>query len=422
MQTEWEVAVIGGGASGLAAAVRAAQLGCRTVILERGARVGRKLLATGNGKCNLTNAQAVQTDGHYFGTHPEMIRQVLQNCPPNETNAFFQSIGLLTRTDDEGRVYPYSEQASAVLDVLRNAAQNSGVQEKCDFEVRSIQRKGNGFVLTAADGQTVTSRTVIAACGGPAAPSNGGTDLGFRLLQANGHRIIPARPSLVPLRTDERLTRPLKGLRVKCTVTLRSGKTAVQTEQGELQFGDGQLSGICIFQLSRCAGELLRTQKEITVTVDLLPGVSPDDTVALLKQRAKVLAQLPAEMYFTGLFAKKIGYELMRPCVADLPHRTVATITDAEQQKLAERCHCWPFPVTETGTYAAAQVTAGGARLDEFDPHSMASQRTDGLFACGELLDADGCCGGFNLQWAWSSGLLAAHGAAAYCGKRGING
>lgn len=418
MHTEWEVAVIGGGASGLAAAVRAAQLGCRTVILERGERVGRKLLATGNGKCNLTNAQAAQITGHYFGTHPERVEQALAHCPPSETTAFFRAIGLLTRTDAEGRVYPYSEQASAVLDVLRNAAQNAGVREQCGFEVCAIERVRDGFVLHGANGMRTTARAVIAACGGPAAPSNGGTELGATLLRAMGHTIIPQRPSLTPLRTDERLTRPLKGLRVKCAVALQSNGKTVQREHGELQFGDGQLSGICVFQLSRKAGECLQSAQKVTLSVDLLPELSEQETAALLEQRAAQLAQLPAEMYFTGLFAKKIGYELMRLCVKDLSHRTVGTLTAQERAQLAARCRAWAFPVTATGTYAAAQVTAGGARLDQFDMRTMASKCVTGLFACGELLDADGCCGGYNLQWAWSSGLLAARGAAAFCGKK----
>lgn len=416
MHTEWDVAVIGGGASGLAAACAAGQQGAKTVILERGDRVGRKLLATGNGKCNLSNTAAGNPDC-YFSENRDFIGRVLVHCSPDQVLRFFRSIGLLTRTDSEGRMYPYSEQASAVLDVLRSAAETRRVTELCNFDVQQVRKNNNMFVLRGKDGQTVSARAVIVACGGPAAPANGGTDAGAALLRALGHPVTSMRPSLTPLKTDEKLTRPLKGLRVKCSVTLMQGARPVGTETGELQFGEGQLSGICIFQLSRKAGVLLaQGAKDVYISVDLMPGFAPEETRSLLNTRRSMKTRT-ADAYFTGLFAKKIGFELMRGCVADPAKRTIGELTSKELAALAERCRDWRFPVTGTGTYAAAQVTAGGARLDCFDPKTMASLKMPGLFACGEVLDADGLCGGFNLQWAWSSGLLAGLGSAAYCGK-----
>lgn len=417
MRIQWDIAVVGGGASGLAAACIAARCGCRTVILERGQRVGRKLLATGNGKCNLSNVKATSPEGAYFSETPEQIAPVLSHCTPEQTLHFFRSLGLLTRTDNEGRIYPYSEQASAVLDVLRAAAQTHGAQELCEFEVSRIRPVEGGYLLQRADGTTLSARAVIVACGGPAAPANGGTDAGIGLLRSLGHASVPLRPSLTPLKTEERLTRPLKGLRVKCDVSLLQGEQIQARETGELQFGDGQLSGICIFQLSRKAGELLHKKQPVSISVDLMPALAPGDFETILATRAPLPDALPAEAFFTGLFAKKIGYELMRPLVPELSHRTIGSLTDAERIALAKRCRDWRFPVTGTGNFAAAQVTAGGIRLDEFDPATMASRRAKGVFACGEVLDVDGLCGGFNLQWAWSSGLLAGLGAAARCGK-----
>ncbi|MBQ9082445.1 MAG: aminoacetone oxidase family FAD-binding enzyme, partial [Clostridia bacterium] len=211
--TEWDVAVIGGGASGLAAACAAGQAGAKTVILERGDRVGRKLLATGNGKCNLSNAVAHDLRC-YFSQTPDNVRQVLTRCPPEKVLQFFRAIGLLTRTDSEGRIYPYSEQASAVLDVLRTAAESRGVSEQCNFDVQQVRRANGRFLLQSKSGETVTARSVIVACGGPAAPANGGTDAGLTLLRSMGHPVTVLHPSLTPLKTDDKLTRPLKGLRV----------------------------------------------------------------------------------------------------------------------------------------------------------------------------------------------------------------
>jgi predicted Rossmann fold flavoprotein len=413
--SEWDVAVIGGGASGLAAACAAGQAGAKTVILERADRVGRKLLATGNGKCNLSNAAANDLRC-YFSETPDAVRQVLTRCPPEKVLQFFRSLGLLTRTDSEGRIYPYSEQASAVLDVLRTAAEVRGVAEACNFDVQQIRRTNGRFLLQSKTGESITARSVIVACGGPAAPANGGTDSGLNLLRSMGHPVTTLHPSLTPLKTDEKLTRPLKGLRVKCSVTLMQGSRAVASEQGELQLGEGQLSGICIFQLSRTAGALLaKGARDLFISVDLLPGYTPEETRALLNTR-RSLRSCTADQYFTGLFAKKIGFELMRGIVSDPTKRTVGDLTATEIAALAKRCRDWRFPVLATGTYANAQVTAGGARLDSFDG-AMQSKKVPGLFACGEVLDADGLCGGFNLQWAWSSGLLAGMSSAAYCGK-----
>lgn len=410
MTNQWDVAVIGGGASGLAAACTAAAAGCRVGILERGARVGRKLLATGSGKCNLTygGADAARC---YFSETPDRAAAIRAACTPAETLAFFRSIGLLTRTDDAGRVYPYSEQASAVLDVLRTACRTRGAAERCEFDAAEIAPVRGGFRIRAADGAAVTARTVIVACGGPAAPANGGCDGGLRLMRALGHTIVPVRPALTPIRTDEAMVRPLKGLRVKCAVSLMRGKDVLRREVGELQFGDGQLSGVCIFQLSRLASDAPGG----AVAVDLLPDWD-GDLYAFLTARARMLRGSPAESAFLGLFHKKIGYELLRGVVPDIAHRTVGGISDAEWRALALRCRAWMFPVRGTGGFAAAQVTAGGVRLTELTAQ-LESVRVPGVFACGEVLDADGICGGYNLQWAWSTGLQAGRAAAARCGK-----
>lgn len=417
MNTEWDTAVIGGGASGLTAACIAAAAGCRVILLERGERVGRKLLVTGNGKCNLTNRSEGGTDC-YFSETPECVRQLRRRCTTEQTLHFFRSIGLLTRTDSAGRVYPYSEQASAVLDVLRAACRMHGVEERCAFEVVQIKPVNGGFRLFSSDGTCIAARTVITACGGPAAPANGGTDSGIRLLCGLGHTAVAPRPALVPIRTDNRLTRPLKGLRVKCAVTLLHGTKPLRRETGELQFGDGQLSGVCIFQLSRQVPAAPKNG-EWTVSIDLLPDWD-GEPLDLLADRAARFADYPAETSFLGLFHKKIGYELLRIAVPDVAHRTVGDITAAELRRLAQLCRAWPFPVRGTGGFSVAQVTAGGIRLTEFTA-DLESRRVPGLFACGEILDADGICGGYNLQWAWSTGLLAGRGAAKACGKTGWN-
>ena len=415
MTLDCDIAIVGGGAAGLAAACAAAR-GGRVTLLERGDRVGRKLLVTGNGKCNLTNTHAAQDAHAYYGAPPAQIAHVLRRCPPEAVLRFFRSIGLLTRTDAEGRVYPYSEQAAAVLDVLRAAAAEHGVQARCGFDAAAIEPHGaHGFAVRSRSGETVTARAVIAACGGPAAPANGGTDAGLALLRSLGHTGTPFRPALVPLRTDALRTRPLKGVRVKCAVALQSGGQTLRRELGELQFGDGLLSGICVFQLSRLAGDAVSHGRSPELVLDLLPELTARESDSLLHGRVRALRDRPAEAFFTGVLPKKIGGELLRAAVPDWPNRVVGSFTDAEVAALARLCRDWRFPVHGTGAFAAAQVSAGGLRLSEFAPDTMMSRKVPGLFAVGELLNVDGICGGYNLQWAWCTGLLAGRAAAAYC-------
>ena len=409
----FDVAVIGGGAAGLASSCTAAAAGCRTVLLERGERVGRKLLVTGNGKCNLTHEP--MTDG-YYGSDPARIAAIAAGCTVEQTLNFFRSIGLVTRTDREGRVYPYSEQASAVLDVLRAACATRGVTERCGFEAARLEPLKTGFRITASDGQQVQARTVIVACGGPATPANGGTDSGFRLLSPFRLQTAPLHPALVPLRTDPARTRALKGLRVKCAVTLMQGDRSIHREEGELQFGDGLLSGICVFQLSRRVPNAPKVG-EWSLLVDLLPDWP--DPIDFLLRRADALADCPAENAFTGVFHKKIGYELLKEVGADL-RGTVGDLPLSVWRKLAERCRAWLFPVLGTAGFASAQVSAGGILLREVTD-SLELKRVPGVLVCGEMLDADGICGGYNLQWAWSTGLSAGRRAAEICGKTGWN-
>ncbi|MDD6174535.1 MAG: aminoacetone oxidase family FAD-binding enzyme [Firmicutes bacterium] len=406
------VAVIGGGASGLAAAVSAARQNPRggVVLLEKQDRVGKKLLATGNGRCNLSNRFA-QQERCYFGDSA-FARRVLQSVSPAETLDFFRSLGLETFEEEEGRVYPCGEQASAVLDLLRAGAAGCGVTEETEFPVESAEVRGGLFLVHGA-AKTISARRLVVACGGAAAPSLGGTMSGYELLGAFGHRRTRIFAALCPIRTEEALVRPLKGVRCKAKVTLLADGEPVASERGEVQFAQGALSGICVFQLSRFAGEFFtagtvcgKRRRSLSLSLALLERTEREVS-ALLQNRRRLLRSLPAEQFLTGLFHKKIGFELLRTVVQKPSGKTVGELSDGELAALGRLICDWRFPVTGASGFAQAQVTAGGVETGGFSPLTMESVYVPGLFACGEVLNVDGLCGGYNLQWAWSSGILA---------------
>lgn len=398
MSKEIPVLIIGAGASGMLAAYAAtrARPSC-AVLLEKEARVGRKLLATGNGRCNLFNA--APEDSRLHGSFAPVMRAMLQEAPPAALYDVFSTMGLLCREEAEGRVYPYSGQASAVLDALRFACARQGAETICDARVKSLLPKKGGFAVET-DAGSFRARKVILACGGKASPAFGADGDGVRLLKALGHSTAPERPAIAPLKVPAALIRGMKGIRIRGTVTLFFGDTAVKTEAGELIFSDASVSGVAVMQLARDAGDALHARKHVSLVIDMLPGV---DASALLNQRAQLLKAEPAERLFTGLVPGRAAMCILR----EAEYSPQAAAQDAPLEMLSALLHAWTLPVEGVAPFNQAQVTAGGALAREFDPQTLESLLVPGLYACGEALDFDGDCGGYNLMWAWLSGLRA---------------
>ena len=372
-----KVIILGGGASGLMAALSAARDARNTVtILERQSRVGRKLLATGNGRCNLTNLQL--SPARYHGQDPAFAQAALTRFGVQDTLEFFRGLGLLTVAEDSGRVYPLSDQANSVLDVLRFAAEQAGVQTVCGFDAQSVRKKARGYQLTAADGAGYFADRLIIACGGCAGKALGGTMAGYDLLGQLGHSRTALHPSLTQIRTDPAPIRGLKGVRADCHIRLRAGGRTVQEDAGEAQFTETGVSGPAAFTLSRQAGQAQAAE----LLLDLLRAYPEPQVLALLAARKAALPQLPAE-----------------DALAGVPDEALAA--------LAKKIKNFALPVTGVSGFESAQVTAGGVRTAEFRADTLESRLAPGVFACGEVLDIDGDCGGYNLQWAWSSGYVA---------------
>ena len=398
------IAVIGGGAAGMAAALAAASRGAAVSVFERQARVGRKLSVTGNGRCNLTNLHAAPE--HYHGEDPGFPLPALRRMDAAGTLGFFHSLGLLTAAEPDGRVYPLSNTAGSVVDVLRYALEAAGVRVETGCEVRSVQREKGGFRILTAAGPHPADRAVV-ACGGLAGERFGGTDLGYRLLKGLGHSCTPLGQGLVQLRSDSPCCRSLKGIRADARAQVSAGGALLAEAEGEVQFTEYGLSGPLIFELSRSALSV----PGAAVTLDLVRALPEEELRELLLARSRSTPALPLEDVFVGTVQNRIGRVLVRACGLDL-QRAVSSLTGAEAALLARKAKSFSFSVTGGMGMPNAQVTVGGVRTSEFDPETLESRLCPGLYACGEVLDVDGDCGGYNLQWAWSSGALAGASAA----------
>lgn len=393
------IAIIGGGASGMAAALAACEEDKnRVVIYERQARLGKKLMATGNGRCNLTNRSPLAP--HYHGDS-DFAAVALRRFDAARTLEWFGAMGLLTVTEPSGRVYPASDAASSVLDCLRFALDERGVQVVTE-DIRFAAFTGRDFVLHGSDGEYRAERLII-ACGGAAGARLGGGTGGYRLLSAFGHEVTALTPSLVQLKTDNQWTRSLKGVRAVCTVRLTRDAETLAESHGEVQFTDYGLSGPAIFDISRAAA---LAGDNALVTLDLLPALDLVDITEYLANKRSCFPNIKAENIFTGALHNTISRTLIRR--AAIPQETrLWALDDAALDGLAALCKRFCLPLLGTLGFDSAQVTAGGIRTEGFDPVTMESRLCPGLYACGELLDVDGDCGGFNLQWAWSSGRAA---------------
>ena len=366
------IAVIGGGAGGLCAAIAAAERGAKVTVYERSNRVGKKLLKTGNGRCNLSHDPV--TAGDY--NHPDFVASVLAEWDNAAILDFFRSIGLYTVRDGEGRCYPLSDTASSVLDVLRLRCAALGVEEVCSAEVRSIgQRRGKWVLRFTEGGEAEADRVIVAGGGGTA------------LCKELGHAMAPFTPVLCPLKTDTAPIRGLSGLRIRCRVTLLRKGREITSEAGEVLFRDYGVSGIVVLNLSRLA------QKGDTLSLNLLPDWDAEQVKAMLRER-----QDQGSETFTGVFHRRIGEAVLRYASGGIS--LFSAVTDLR------------LGVEGCADTANAQVTRGGAKVEEFDGATMESRLRPGLYCIGEALDVDGKCGGYNLHWAFASGLTAGRSSA----------
>ena len=393
------IGIVGAGASGMAAAIAAAEReDTQVVLLERQARVGRKLAATGNGRCNLTNLHADERD--YHGENASFAAFALNRYNVDHTLSWFAGMGLVTVAEPSGRVYPYSDQANSVVDVLRFALDKPNIRLITGFEVTKVKKTETGFRVESTE-ETVLCDKLIVACGGLAGTKLGGSMSGYKLLRGFGHKCTRLRPTLVQLKSSWTGCASLKGVRANCRAEILHNGKFHSGSAGELQFTEYGLSGPVMFEISRdaCQGS-----GDWVCRLDFLPQMDTETLRAeLLRRKA---TNWNAEDLLTGILHNRLG----RVLTASVGIKALWKIADLRHDEIEAVCRavkCFEVALTEPMGMDAAQVTAGGIVTAEFDAETMESRLVPGLYACGEVLDIDGDCGGYNLQWAWSSGRLA---------------
>ena len=364
--------------------------------------MGRKLLSTGNGRCNLSNLHAAPA--HYHGRDPDFCRYALEQFPVSSTLAYFAALGLETVTEPDGKIYPRSNMANSVLDVLRYALEHPRLHLLSGDGVADLRKKGDTFAVTFLSGERYTNiDKVILACGGAAGKKLGGSKSGYHLLSQLGHSCTELLPSLTQIKTDPTYVKALKGVRADAHVRLRKDGQTVQDSFGEVQFTDFGLSGPEAFTLSRAAATGGEDQE---LALYFFREYGDGALLDMLQEKRANLPALAAEDLFSGMLQSRLGKMIVKR--AGLKYQTPLQSLNDEQLLACVKIAKW-FTLAVEGVmgFDSAQVTAGGVSTREFDSRTLESTISPGLFVCGEVLDIDGDCGGFNLQWAWSSGYLA---------------
>jgi predicted Rossmann fold flavoprotein len=404
------IVVVGGGAAGMTAAIVAARQGAAVTVIERMSRVGKKLLATGNGRCNLTNTN--RDIEKYHGANPRFALGAFDQFHVKETLAFFEEMGIEPVFDSDGTVYPASGQASSVLDVLRYEMEELDVQVICDTAINRIEKGKTGYRCLYSNGGEHPADRVIIAAGGKSSPNLGSNGSGFRIAEGLGHKVKTPFPALVQVRLDAPFLKRLAGIRIRSRAECRVDDAVKGSERGELLFTDYGISGIPILQLSRCISEHSRTGRQVSLHLDLFPDSNQNEVAGRISRRIAFNPRKPLEMSFVGVLHKRLIGAILREAGFSNLRSACGDLTGQEIHRLAGRMKDWSLRCAGVKSWMFSQVTAGGVDVGDVNPRTMESKIVPGIYFAGEILDIDGDCGGYNLQWAWSSGHIAGMNAA----------
>lgn len=404
-----KIAVIGGGAAGMMAAIIAAREGAQVTIYERNSRLGKKILVTGNGKCNLGNQELSKEN--YYSRNLDLIEDCFCQFGTQETIKFFQGLGLMIQ-DKNGYLYPISEQASMVLDVLRIEIAALKIEVRINTKVTFLRKKKNGILLVGWESQQEEYHKVIIACGGKASPNTGSDGSGFQLAKQLSLELVPDVPALVSLKCEEKYCKAIAGVRVKGTIHIIEGNKEIACESGELQLTEYGISGIPVFQLSRIVNYCLKEGKKIIAELDFFPEFSKGEYEDYIQQRLQLLQERTVEEFFIGMLNKKLMQLIIKLCGC----KTNIKVKQEKEERIRKvfyMCRKFPLHIIGSNSYDSAQVCAGGVALTEVTKN-LESIKVPGVYFAGEVLDIDGRCGGYNLQWAWTSGYLAGKAASGH--------
>lgn len=408
-----EVAIIGGGAAGMVAAIVASRNGAKVVIYERMNRVGKKLLATGNGRCNLTNVGLSESNLKCIhGSNKKFAGGILKKFTVDETINFFEILGVAHKIENDGKVFPMSDQASSVLDVLRYELDKLSIEIICDIEIDKIKQSKQEFILIDSNGVEYRADKVIIATGGMSSPNLGSNGSGYKLAKSLGHSIVNPFPALVQLKLEAPFLKSIKGVKFNGAASVILGGNILRREEGELLFTEYGISGPPILQLSRNAVEALENKQQPIIEIDMFPNFTYEELLNLISLRLSYQYDRPLDFSFIGLINKRLIPIILKVSnIYDL-NRTCFEISNKEIEKIVSLLKAWQFDIIGSQSWMHSQVTAGGVDLKEIRPDTLQSKIIPGIYFAGELLDVDGDCGGFNLQWAWSSGYVAGNEAS----------
>ena len=387
-----KIAVVGGGSSGIMAAVIAARAGAQVCVYEKNERLGRKILSTGNGRCNYTNKNAGIEN--YNGKNVAFMKHAVSKFWVEETLQFFDELGILPVCEDDGKMYPYSRQASAVCDVLRFETTRLGINLILKTTVKRIEKKGKKFCISDNKGNVNEFDKVIIATGGLAAPDLGSDGDGYEFARSFGHTVTELTPALVQLKTNPEDIKGLKGIKVQAVL-----KHNEKSFEGEILFTDYGISGPPVFKASSCV------KKNTEMYIDFLPEYTEQELFEIIKRRAA--RGFTLENMLIGVVNRLVGINILKYSGLSPLSRTEDSLTDEEIYALVKGLKNRKIYVTGKQSWKNAQVTAGGINTDEINSKTMESRLVKGLYFTGEIVDIDGECGGYNLQWAWSSGYMA---------------
>lgn len=399
-----EVIIVGGGASGLVAGIVAARRGTKVCIVERLNRIGKKILVTGNGRCNMTNIDIAPK--YYHSTSKVEFEKVLDRFGYKETEKFFKDLGIMPLVEGK-KVYPLSEQATSIVDVLRMEAERLGIEIIPDTKIVQLKQLDKGWQLISEEGTSFKAQKVIMATGGMTNTSLGCDGLGYELLRKLGHSMNKTFPILVHLISPSPYCKMMKGTKFKANASIFVEGKLEREEYGEVLFTEDGLSGPPIFQISRIASKAAVEKKKSEVKFDLFPNLSEDELVNLMYERITLHPERTIENLLIGVVHKRVIMPLIKAAQIESIHRTVDTLEYEEIISLVRVMKGFSFKVEGTRGYKFAQVTAGGICADEIDLDTMASKKAPNLYITGEVMDVDGDCGGYNLQWAWATGFIA---------------
>ena len=401
-----KIGIIGAGASGITAAIFAARFGAEVLLFEQLDRVGKKILATGNGRCNLTNKFI--DISRYHGNNHKFAYSALNEFNVLNTIDFFEELGVLSKVEEEGKVYPYSDQASSVLDVLRFELESLGVVERVSTTIEKIEKKSNSFVLKTDKGEKINVDKVIISTGGKSSPKLGSKGTGYKLAKSLGHSLVEPFPALVQLKLNYDRLKAIKGVKFIGNASVICNDKVIKDYNGEILFTEYGISGPPILQLSRYALELYNLNKNPYIKVDMFKDYSKDELFNLLKNRFINSKSKPIDFSLIGLINKKLIPIVLKDAGFDNIKTLCNNISNKEISSLVSILKEWTFEISGSTGWEFSQVTAGGINVKDINPKTLESKIVKGLFFAGEVLDIDGDCGGFNLQWAWSSGYVSA--------------